>query len=160
MSDVLTRRAWLARAAAGAAALAAAPAAALAAELGAAPGPTMTIYKSPTCGCCKKWVMHVAGAGFRTAVNDVDDLDAIKRRHGVPADLQSCHTAIVGGYVVEGHVPAADVQRLLKERPKVKGIAVGGMPAGSPGMEMPGRSDRYEVTAFRADGSTFRFASH
>ncbi|MDF1503675.1 DUF411 domain-containing protein [Roseisolibacter sp. H3M3-2] len=158
MSDVLTRRAWLAGAAAGAAGPAAAPVAALAAA--PAPGPTMTIYKSPTCGCCQKWVMHVAAAGFRTAVNDVEDLDAIKRRHGVPADLQSCHTAVVGGYVVEGHVPAADVQRLLKDRPKVKGIAVGGMPAGSPGMEMPGRSDKYDVTAFRADGSTYRFASH
>jgi hypothetical protein len=157
MSDVLSRRAWLAQAAGGVAALAAgAPARALA----AAPGPLMTIYKSPTCGCCQKWVMHVAAAGFRTAVNDVDDLDAIKTRHGVPAALQSCHTAVVDGYVVEGHVPAADVRRLLKERPKVKGIAVGGMPAGSPGMEMPGRSDRYEVTAFRADGTTLRFASH
>ena len=150
MSDVLTRRAWLARAAAGAAALAA-----------AAPAPTITIYKSPECGCCHKWVMHVAAAGFKPAVNDVQDLDAIKRRHGVPEALQSCHTALVGGYVVEGHVPAADVQRLLKERPKnVKGIAVGGMPAGSPGMEMPGRSDRYDVTAFLANGTTRRFASH
>jgi hypothetical protein len=157
MSVALSRREWLARAAAGVAAFAAAPAAALGA---AAPAPTITIYKSPECGCCQKWVMHVAAAGFKPAVNDVQDLDAIKRRHGVPEALQSCHTALVGGYVVEGHVPAADIQRLLKERPKVKGIAVGGMPAGSPGMEVPGRSDRYDVTAFLANGTTRRFASH
>lgn len=158
MSDALSRRAWLARAAGGVAALALGGSArALAA---AAPGPVMTIYKTPQCGCCQKWVLHVAAAGFRPAINDVEDIDAIKRRFGVPAALHSCHTALVGGYVVEGHVPAADVQRLLKQRPKVKGIAVGGMPAGSPGMEMPGRADRYDVLAFRADGSTSVFASH
>ena len=157
MSDALSRREWLARAAAGVATLALGGSAQ---ALVTAPGPTMTIYKSPECGCCQKWVMHVAAAGFKPAVNDVQDLDAIKRRYGVPAALQSCHTALVDGYVVEGHVPAADVRRLLKERPKVKGIAVGGMPAGSPGMEVPGRADRYDVMAFLADGTTRRFASH
>jgi hypothetical protein len=158
MSDALSRREWLARAAAGVATLALGG---TAHALVAAPGPTMTIYKSPQCGCCQKWVLHVAAAGFKPAVNDVQDLDAIKRRFGVPDALQSCHTALVDGYVVEGHVPAADVKRLLKERPKVKGIAVGGMPAGSPGMEVPdGTVDRYDVTAFLADGTTRRFASH
>ena len=157
MSDALSRREWLARAAAGVATFAAAPTALLAA---AAPT-TITIYKSPQCGCCQKWVMHVASAGFKPAVNDVEDIDAIKTRYGVPEALHSCHTALVGGYVVEGHVPAADIQRLLKEKPQVKGIAVGGMPAGSPGMEMPGgRTDRYDVTAFLANGTTRRFASH
>ena len=158
MSDQLTRRAWLARAAAG---LAAAAVVGPARALAAAPGPAITIYKTAECGCCQKWVMHVAAAGFRPAVNDVNDLDAVKRRHAIPDALQSCHTAVVDGYLVEGHVPAADIKRLLKERPKVRGIAVGGMPTGSPGMEVPGRpADRYEVTAFRADGSTYRFASH
>jgi hypothetical protein len=158
MSDALTRRAWLARAAAGAAVLVTGPAAALAA---AAPAPTITIYKTPQCGCCQKWVMHVAAAGFKPAINDVEDIDAIKQRYGVPAALQSCHTALVGGYVVEGHVPAADIKRLLAERPKVVGIAVPGMPAGTPGMEMPGApADRYEVTAFLANGTTRRFAAH
>jgi hypothetical protein len=93
-------------------------------------------------------------------VHDTENMDPVKAELGVPGDLTSCHTATVGGYVVEGHVPAADIQRLLKERPKVKGIAVGGMPAGSPGMEMPGRTDRYDVTAFLANGTTRRFASH
>ena len=157
MSDALSRREWLARAAAGVATLALGGSAH---ALVAAPGPTMTIYKTPECGCCQKWVLHVAAAGFKPAVNDVQDIDAIKRRYGVPEALHSCHTALVGGYVIEGHVPAADVRRLLKERPKVKGIAVGGMPAGSPGMEVPGRQDRYDVMAFLADGTTRRFASH
>ena len=160
MSDALSRREWLARAAAGVATLALGGSAH---ALVTAPpaGPVMTIYKTPECGCCQKWVLHVAAAGFKPAVNDVQDIDAIKRRYGVPGALQSCHTALVDGYVVEGHVPAADIRRLLKERPRVKGIAVGGMPAGSPGMEVPGgRVDRYEVTAFLADGTTRRFASH
>ncbi len=158
MSDALSRREWLARAAAGVATLALGGSAH---ALVTAPGPVMTIYKTPECGCCQKWVMHVAAAGFKPAVNDVQDVEPIKRRHGVPGALQSCHTALVDGYVVEGHVPAADIRRLLKERPKVKGIAVGGMPVGSPGMEVPGTpADRYEVTAFLADGTTRRFASH
>ena len=122
--------------------------------------PEVTVYKDPECGCCGGWAKHLRGAGFAVTEKPVADLAAVKARAGVPEALQSCHTALVGGYVVEGHVPAADIQRLLKERPKVKGIAVGGMPAGSPGMEMPGRSDRYDVTAFLANGTTRRFASH
>jgi hypothetical protein len=119
------------------------------------------VYKSPTCGCCAKWVDHVVAAGFRPTVKDTEAMDAVKRRLGVPDALQSCHTAVVGKYVIEGHVPVADVQRLLREKPAVRGIAVGGMPVGSPGMEIPGRhADRYDVTAFLADGTTRPFARH
>ncbi len=161
----LTRRAWLgacARAAGAAAAVTALRPAALAAL---APAPTpMTVYKDPNCGCCEKWVTHMAAAGFRPAVHDVRDMAAVKARLGVPAALHSCHTAEVGGYVVEGHVPAADVRRLLRERPRVagraaRGLAVPGMPAGSPGMEGP-PPERYEVLAFVAGGRTARFAAH
>ena len=106
----------------------------------------------------------MAAAGFRPAVQDVADMDAIKQRYGVPAALRACHTSLVGGYVVEGHVPAADVRRLLREPPAVggrpaRGLAVPGMPAGSPGME-GSRQDRYAVLAFDASGATARFASH
>ena len=163
MSDSpLSRRAWLATATTGVAALATGRlAAALPTGAASAAAPAITIYKTAECGCCQKWVLHVAQAGFRPAVHDVADLDAVKQRHRIPGPLQSCHTALVDGYLVEGHVPAADIQRLLRERPKVRGIAVAGMPAGSPGMEVPdGRTDRYDVVAFLADGSTRRFASH
>ena len=101
--------------------------------------PEVTVYKRPTCGCCTEWVSHVRQHGFRVRIRDVTDLQPIKTRHGVPADLHSCHTTLVGGYVVEGHVPAALVERLLRERPTVVGVAVPGMPVGSPGMEVPGR---------------------
>jgi hypothetical protein len=122
---------------------------------------TITIFKSPTCGCCKKWVDHVRAAGFVAVVHDVDDMDAVKKREGVPKALQSCHTAIANGYVIEGHVPAADVLRLLRERPKgVRGVAAPGMPGGSPGMEMGGPADKYDVVAFTRDGATRVFAKH
>ncbi len=101
--------------------------------IAAAPG--MTVYKDPSCGCCGLWAKHVERAGFAVTLEDVADLDAIKARFGVPEALQSCHTAIVAGYVVEGHVPAGAVMRLLKERPDARGLAVPGMPIGSPGME-------------------------
>jgi hypothetical protein len=120
------------------------------------PAPPMEVYKSPTCGCCSKWVEHVRGAGFAVKVTDLsnDDLDAFKEKHGVPRTAQSCHTALVGGYVVEGHVPVAEVQRLLKERPVVAGIAVGGMPLGSPGMEVPGQKPQtYNVVTFDKQGA-------
>lgn len=169
MSAPLSRRAWLARVAAGAAAgtalsLAGRPlAAAEALAAGsAAPGPLLTVYKDPNCGCCEQWVGHMAKAGFRPAVQDVADVNAIKRRHGIGPALASCHTAIVEGYVVEGHVPAADVTRLLKERPKARGLAVPGMPIGSPGMEQgpPSQYDRYETLLVLADGRTRRWAAH
>ena len=127
----------------------------------AATAPVITVYKSPSCGCCKNWVDHVKAAGFTVEVHDVDNLSDIKADAGVPASARSCHTAIVGGYAIEGHVPAATVQRLLKEKPDIAGIAVPGMPVGSPGMEVPGQpADRYDVVAFKADGSTSVYESH
>ena len=124
--------------------------------------PAMEVYKSPTCGCCSKWVEHVRQHGFTARVTDLDDqaLDALKTKHGVPRTAQSCHTALVGGYIVEGHVPVAEVKRLLKEKPTVAGIAVAGMPLGSPGMEVPGRSQAYNVVAFDKKGETRVFASY
>ena len=135
----------------GTAALAAAPSA-------GAPVP-ITVYKSPTCGCCAKWVDHMKAAGFEPTVRELDDLSEIKAGAGVPGELESCHTAIVGGYTIEGHVPAADVQRLLKEKPKVAGLSAPGMPMGSPGMEGP-RKDAYDVVTFDRAGRTTVFAKH
>lgn len=112
----------------------------------------IVITKSPTCLCCDKWVEHVKKAGFRTRVESVTDMSPVKEQLGVPAVLGSCHTAVVDGYTIEGHVPAEDIQRLLRERPTVAGLAVPGMPMGSPGMEGLKR-DRYEVIAFQRDGT-------
>lgn len=123
--------------------------------------PVVEVYKSPTCGCCSQWVEHLKRNGFTVRTTDTDTLDDLKASRGVPARARSCHTALVGGYVVEGHVPAADVQRLLKERPAILGIAVPGMPIGSPGMEVPGmKPQSYNVVSFAKDGSTRVFASH
>ncbi len=131
----------------------------------AAMGPTdtvtVTVYKTPTCGCCRAWVDHLRAEGFRVETVDRDDLTMVKAVNAVPGQLQSCHTATVGGYVVEGHVPAGDIRRLLAERPPVAGVAVPGMPVGSPGMEVPGTpADRYDVLSFDRSGSTAVFASH
>jgi hypothetical protein len=112
----------------------------------------MVVYKSPTCGCCSKWVEHVQQAGFQVEVHDTANVAPIKNEHGLPQHLASCHTAIVDGYVIEGHVPADVIRRLLAERPQVAGIAVPGMPTGSPGMEMGDRKDPYDVIAFARDG--------
>lgn len=123
----------------------------------------IVVYKSPTCGCCKNWVDHVRAAGFVAEVHDLpeEELQARKTKLGVGPRLASCHTAIVNGYVVEGHVPAADIQRMLQEKPAIAGIAAPGMPVGSPGMEVPGgRKDKYDVVAFTKSGSTKVFASH
>jgi len=125
-----------------------------------APKPRVTVFKDPNCGCCKSWVEHLRKHGFDVAVRDTSDVSGAKRTGRVPEALHSCHTAFVNGYVVEGHVPAADIERLLKEKPHIAGIGVPGMPAGSPGMEMGGRVDRYDVTAFNRDGSTYVFAHH
>lgn len=114
----------------------------------------MTVYKSPTCGCCRNWVEHVRRHGFSPVVKDTSDVTAVKTRLGVPANLRSCHTAVVAGYVIEGHVPAEVIQRLLRERPDVAGIAVAGMPAGSPGMETGGEPDSYDVMSFARDGTS------
>ena len=119
------------------------------------------VYKSPTCGCCSKWVDHLRSHGFQVRVTDTETIDQLKTKHGVPRQVRSCHTALVGGYVVEGHVPAADVQRLLKERPSIAGIGVPGMPIGSPGMEVAGvKPQVFDVIAFAKDGSTRVFSSH
>ena len=122
--------------------------------------PKITVFKDANCGCCKSWVEHLREHAFEVVAKDTPDVAAVKRTGRVPERLYSCHTAFVDGYVIEGHVPAADIQRLLKEKPKVAGIAVPGMPAGSPGMEVPGRVDRYDVVAFNRDGSTRVFARH
>lgn len=122
------------------------------------PLPPMTVYKSASCGCCRKWVDHARAAGFTVTAHDTDDMDQVKRTMGVPASLQSCHTALVGGYVVEGHVPADLVRKLLAGKSKsVRGLAVPGMPQGSPGMET-GEKDAYEVLAFDLAGKTHIYA--
>lgn len=110
--------------------------------------PLLVVHKTPWCGCCTAWVDHMREAGFAVRVTEMEDLEPLKARHGVTAELASCHTALIGGYVVEGHVPAADVARLLKERPEATGLAVPGMPVGSPGMEMGNEQDPYEVVLF------------
>ena len=149
-----SRRDWLATAARGLAlaAVAAVPAPLMGA-LQSSPG--LTVYKDEGCGCCRKWVDHMRANGFGVTAHDVPDIDVIKKQLGVPGSLASCHTALVGGYVVEGHVPIADIDRLLAERPaRVRGIAVPGMPVGSPGMEAPdGRVEPYQVVAFDAAGN-------
>ena len=123
---------------------------------------TVQVYKDPTCGCCEKWVEHLRVAGFVVPVVNSPNMTAIKEKHSVPKQARSCHTGIVNGYAIEGHVPAADIRRLLKERPAgVIGIAVPGMPVGSPGMEVPGaQAQPYTVIAFDKAGHTTVFASH
>lgn len=106
------------------------------------------VYKSPSCGCCGAWVDYIRKAGFEVRVTEMEDLDPVKSKHGVPGDLQSCHTALADGYVIEGHVPVREIRRLLKERPAAVGLAVPGMPSGSPGMEQNGRKDPYQVVLF------------
>lgn len=119
--------------------------------------PTVLVYKSPTCGCCNGWVEHMEAAGFTVDARDVRDVMAVKRDGGVPPQMSSCHTAIIDGYVVEGHVPAEQVKRLLDERPEVAGIAVPGMPIGSPGMEGP-NAQPYQVLSFSHDGQPAVYA--
>jgi hypothetical protein len=124
---------------------------------GAAAAKPITVYRTAACGCCGKWVDHLKTAGFSPTVHIVERTDTAPPAKDVPASLRSCHTATVDGYTVEGHVPADVIQQLLKERPKVAGIAVPGMPAGSPGMESP-NPVAYEVIAFDAAGKTSVFA--
>lgn len=126
----------------------------------AAVAATLDVIKTPTCGCCSEWVERMRAAGFTVKTRDVADTAPIARAAGVPDQLRSCHTAKVGGYVIEGHVPAADIKRLLAQRPKAVGLSVPGMVAGSPGMEMAGRSDRYQVLLIRADGAPTVWATH
>jgi len=124
-----------------------------------ATGPLVQVYKSATCGCCGKWVDHLRAAGFTVQATNVPDVNQYKREYGLPPQLASCHTALVEGYVVEGHVPADDVITMLSQKPDIKGIAVPGMPMGSPGMESP-NPERYETIAFDAAGTTTVFAVH
>jgi hypothetical protein len=116
------------------------------------------VWKTPTCGCCAQWVDHVRANGFKPTVHDLPDVAPIKRKLGVPGVLESCHTAVVGGYTVEGHVPADVIRTMLKERPRIAGIAVAGMPMGSPGMEQGSRKDPYNVVAFDKAGKTSIYA--
>jgi hypothetical protein len=123
--------------------------------------PSLAVYKSPTCGCCAKWNEHMTAAGYTVNSSDRTDMNAIKDEHRIPSALRSCHTALVAGYVVEGHVPADVVAKLLAEKPAgVVGIAVPGMPAGSPGMESPdGFKTPYQVLAFTKDGQSRVYAT-
>jgi len=120
----------------------------------AAAKPSVTVYKSPTCGCCSLWVDHMRKNGFEVKAMDVDDVSTVKKAYGVPAALTSCHTSLVNGYVIEGHVPADAVARLLRERPAVAGLAVPGMPIGSPGMEVGARRDPYVISSFDKAGQS------
>jgi hypothetical protein len=124
----------------------------------ASQGPAMTVYKTPTCGCCGKWVEHMKAAGFQVQVQDMDDLTEIKQASGVPLRVRTCHTAVVGSYVVEGHVPADVVKKMLSEKPKVTGIAVPGMPIGSPGMESGTEKTPYDIVVFDKTGKTTVYA--
>ena len=123
--------------------------------------PVVDVYKEPTCGCCAKWVDHLKAHGFTVRIRDSGDLAAFRANQRVPSQMRSCHSALVGGYVVEGHVPAPDVRRLLEERPAIAGLSVPGMPTGSPGMEDPnGKVEPYDVLAFDRSGNTSVFATH
>jgi len=114
----------------------------------------LTSYRSPTCGCCHAWVEHLKAEGFTVKDNVTENLDTIKSENNVPQDLMACHTAVINGYVVEGHIPAADIKRLLREQPDVAGIAVPGMPIGSPGMESGDIKQPYSVFTFTEAGET------
>ena len=120
----------------------------------------LTVYKSPYCGCCGAWVEHVKTSGLATTVKEMEDVTPIAKKLGVPDDMRSCHTAVIEGYFIEGHVPAADIRKLLRERPKARGITVPGMPIGSPGMEQGDRRDAYDTLLVLADGSSRVFAKH
>lgn len=117
------------------------------------------VFKSPYCGCCEKWIEHMQKNGFKVNAHNVNDVPAARKSLGMPDRVGSCHTAKVGGYLIEGHVPAADIQRLLKEKPKAVGLAAPGMPQGSPGMETA-TPVPYETLLVQADGSTTVFAKH
>ena len=125
----------------------------------AAAGAELEMYKTPRCGCCVKWAEHLERAGFTVVSHDLPDLRQVKAAHGVPPRLEACHTAVIEGYVIEGHVPASDLKALLAQRPPVKGLAVPGMPVGSPGMEGP-NPEPYRVLSFDAQGRVAVFASH
>jgi hypothetical protein len=147
---MLSRRDWIRSSLAGLATMA------ITRRASAAPLPVVTVYKDPSCGCCNDWVKHITANGFVVSTRDTTNMDEIKRSMLVPAALQSCHTAVVGKYVVEGHVPASTIKKFLAEKPTALGLAVPGMPAGSPGMEAGGggRTDHYDIIAFDRGGKT------
>jgi len=127
----------------------------------AAPGALdVQVFKSPSCGCCAAWAAHMKAAGFTVRVAEVHNAAVERKRLGMPDRYGSCHSATVGGYVLEGHVPAEDVRRLLATRPKAIGLSVPGMPATAPGMEVPGRTDPFQVLLIGADGQSSVFATH
>jgi hypothetical protein len=156
---MVTRREWL-TAAVGGAAAALVTGAGRALALPPLAPVRLTVYKTPTCGCRRLWVDHAQSVltGYDIKTLDMDDLSEVKTRLGVPSALQSCHTAISGPYVFEGHVPADLVHRFLRERPKALGLAVPGMPMGSPGMDMGGRKEKYDVLVFDKAGKTRVYA--
>lgn len=122
--------------------------------------PPIHVFKSPTCGCCSAWVDHMKAAGFAVTVTEVDDTSIARKQRGLPDRFGSCHTAIVAGYVVEGHVPANDVKKLLAMKPVAIGLAVPGMPVGSPGMEVGARKDPYQVLLVANDGRERVFSTY
>jgi hypothetical protein len=122
--------------------------------VGAEPLPEVVMHKDPNCGCCGKWAEHLEASGFKVKTVPEKDMQAVKNRLGVPERLGSCHTAKVGNYVIEGHVPASTIKRLLSEKPAVRGLAAPGMPPASPGMDVPGNKDPYDVIAFDRAGKT------
>ena len=130
-----------------------------AAALAAQAAEQVDVYKNPTCGCCEKWVQYMRRSGFHLRIHDVEDVSEVSGKLGVPQRLSACHVARVGGYVIEGHVPASDMQRLLKERPKALGLAVPSMPAAAPGMDIAGAGS-YETLLVQSDGSITVFAHH
>jgi hypothetical protein len=140
-------------------ALALAPLALLACVQSAAAA-TIEVVKSPYCGCCTQWVEYLRAEGFEVRVVEAEDVTPTAHRLGVPDDLRSCHTASIEGYAIEGHVPAADIRRLLAERPQAGGLAVPGMPIGSPGMEQGDRRQPFATILFRRDGRRQTFAQH
>ena len=131
-----------------------------AAGAGAEPLPEVVMHKDPNCGCCGQWAEYLQANGFRVKTVMEDDMQSVKRRFAVPQRLTSCHTAKVGDYVIEGHVPASAIKRLLREKPAVAGLSVPGMPLGSPGMEVPGKKDPYDVMSFDKSGRSAVFESH
>ena len=131
----------------------------LAAGAWALAAPPVTVYKDPNCGCCGAWVDYMKANGFSVTVHDVRDMTPHKQKLGVPERLASCHTAVIDGYTIEGHVPVSDIRRLLAERPKARGLAVPGMPQGSPGMET-GKLDPYDVLLFQTGGKTSVYRSY
>jgi hypothetical protein len=120
----------------------------------------ITVWKSPACGCCGEWVTHLRKSGFEVVTNDVKDTAPIRQKLGLPDKFGSCHTAQLGNYVIEGHVPAQELRRLLREKPSARGLAVPGMPMGSPGMEMDGNRDAYNVLLVLKDGSSRVYQSY